>query len=108
MIVPGSKVGKIEVRMWKMGETEGIEKLLEKLHQLMKVKKVDNLTLTANGSSEVLQISAKELKKLRQINECGKSQTKRENKSSRQFCQSCSELPRTMPLVQMKLLAQIR
>jgi hypothetical protein len=29
MIVPGSKVGKIEVRMWKMGETEGIEKLVE-------------------------------------------------------------------------------
>ncbi len=49
-----------------MGEIEGVEKLIEKLHQLMKARNLDTLTVTSKESSEVLQISAKELDKMRQ------------------------------------------
>ena len=49
-----------------MGETEGMEELIEKLCHLMKAKSIDKLTLKAKESSEVLQISPKELEKLRQ------------------------------------------
>jgi hypothetical protein len=50
-----------------MEEIQGIEKFLEKLHQLMIVKGMDKLTLMAKGSSKVLDISTQELEKLRQL-----------------------------------------
>ena len=56
-----------------MGENQQIEKLLEKLDQLMKAKTVNNLTLMVKGTDEVLQISAKELKKLRQLKQSATS-----------------------------------
>jgi hypothetical protein len=48
-----------------------MEKVLEKLHNLMKVK--NNLTLMAKESGEVLQISAKELVRLIQSNKNSES-----------------------------------
>ena len=50
-----------------MGKIQGIEKLLEKLHNLMKVN-IENLTLMAKESGEVLQISYKELIQFIQAN----------------------------------------
>jgi hypothetical protein len=71
-----------------MEEIQGIEKFLEKLHQLMIVKGMDKLTLMAKESSKVLDISTQELEKLRQLkrdlpNKVG-------NNKSFQYLQSCS------------------
>jgi hypothetical protein len=73
-----------------MAETQGIEKVLEKLAQI----------LTAKGSCEVLDI-LEELEKSSQLNKdrSRKSQTKWENNKSWQFRQSSSKH-------QMKFLVQ--
>ena len=49
-----------------MGENQNIEQLLDKLAELLKVKIKDRLIAMAKESNEVLEISTKDLEKMRQ------------------------------------------
>ena len=49
-----------------MGENQNIEQLLDKLAELFKVKIKDRLIAMAKESNEVLEISTKDLEKMRQ------------------------------------------
>ena len=49
-----------------MGENQNIEQLLDKLAELLKVKIKDRLIAMAKESNEVLEISTKDLEKIRQ------------------------------------------